>query len=136
MMAAVWKSNAKFSLEEWEARQELAACYRIFAMFGWDELVYNHITLRVPGEEGAYLINPFGLHYSEINASSLIKVDRSGNKVDVDNPWPINKAGHVQHSLFHGNVDRAHAVIHTHTTATMAVCQFLCRLLCWKTGLA
>jgi ribulose-5-phosphate 4-epimerase/fuculose-1-phosphate aldolase len=121
-MAAVWKDQTRFSAAEWQARQELAACYRIFAMFGWDELVYNHITLRVPGEEGAYLINPFGLHYSEITASSLIKVDRHGNKADADNPWPINKAGHIQHSLFHSRVERAHAVIHTHTTATMAVC--------------
>jgi len=121
-MAAILKTRARCSPEEWEARQQLAACYRIFDMMGWAEMVYNHITLRVPGEQGAYLINPFGLHYSEITASSLIKVDKDGNKVDVDNPWPINKAGHVQHSLFHGNVERAHAVIHTHTTATMAVC--------------
>jgi ribulose-5-phosphate 4-epimerase/fuculose-1-phosphate aldolase len=122
VMATVLKANGKYSQDEWAARQELAACYRIFSMFGWDELVYNHITLRVPGEDGAYLINPFGLHYSEITASLLIKVDRHGRKVDVDNPWPINQAGHIQHSLFHHHVARAHAVIHTHTTATMAVC--------------
>jgi len=121
-MTVTSNGHGKFSPAEWAARLELAACYRIFVMLGWDELVYNHITLRVPGEAGAYLINPFGLHYSEITASLLIKVDKDGNKVDVDNPWPINKAGHIQHSLFHRNVERAHAVIHTHTTATMAVC--------------
>ena len=110
------------SPEEWAARQELAACYRIFAMLGWDEMIYNHITVRVPGEQGAYLINPFGLQYSEITASLLIKVDGQGNKVDTANPWPVNTAGLVQHSLFHRNIPDSHAVIHAHTTATMAVC--------------
>ncbi len=121
-MATQILRKAKYSEAEWQARQELAACYRIFAMRGWDEMIYNHITLRVPDEEGSYLINPFGMHYSEITASSLIKVDKDGNKVDADNPWHINPAGLVQHSLFHNNVPDAHAIIHVHTTATMAVC--------------
>ncbi|MDD9943104.1 MAG: class II aldolase/adducin family protein [Myxococcales bacterium] len=107
--------------EEWSARQELAACYRIFALHGWTEGIYNHITVKVPGQEGAFLINPFGLHYSEIKASNLVKIDIDGNKLD-DSPHPVNRAGFVQHSLFHKHVKNAHAIIHTHTTATMAVC--------------
>jgi len=121
-MATQIKRNSKYSEAEWQARQELAACYRIFAMRGWDELIYNHITVKVPGEDGAYLINPFGMHYSEVTASTLIKIDKDGNKLDVDNPWHVNAAGLVQHSLFHANVPDAHAIIHVHTTATMAVC--------------
>jgi ribulose-5-phosphate 4-epimerase/fuculose-1-phosphate aldolase len=107
--------------EEREVRQQLAACYRIFAMMGWDEMIFNHITVKVPGEEGAFLINPYGLHFSEVKASNLVKIDIDGNTLDGSN-WPVNKAGFVQHSLFHRHLDHAHAIIHTHTTATMAVC--------------
>ncbi|MEQ1724516.1 MAG: class II aldolase/adducin family protein [Sphingopyxis sp.] len=107
---------------EYAARAELAACYRIFAMLGWDEMIFNHITVKVPGEDGAFLINPYGMHFSEVTASSLIKIDIDGNKVDPDSPWHVNKAGFVQHSLFHRVLPDAHAIIHTHTTATMAVC--------------
>jgi ribulose-5-phosphate 4-epimerase/fuculose-1-phosphate aldolase len=107
--------------EEREVRQQLAACYRIFAMMGWDEMIFNHITVKVPGEEGAFLINPYGLHFSEVKASNLVKIDLDGNTLDGSN-WPVNKAGFVQHSLFHRHVPGAHAIIHTHTTATMAVC--------------
>lgn len=105
---------------EWAARQQLAACYRVFDHLGWGELIYNHITLRVPGEESAFLINGFGLHYSEITASNLVKVDIDGNRLD-SNSMPINPAGFLQHSLFHRHVPDAHCVIHTHTTAGMAV---------------
>ncbi len=105
---------------EWRARQQLAACYRIFAHLGWDELIYNHISLRVPGEDGAFLINPFGLHYSEVKASNLVKIDIDGNKLDGSN-YPVNRAGFVQHSVFHRNLPDAHCIIHTHTTAGMAV---------------
>jgi ribulose-5-phosphate 4-epimerase/fuculose-1-phosphate aldolase len=107
--------------EEREVRQQLAACYRIFAMMGWDEMIFNHITVKVPGEEGAFLINPYGLHFSEVKASNLVKIDIDGNTLDGSN-WPVNKAGFVQHSLFHRHIPDAHAIIHTHTTATMAVC--------------
>ena len=106
---------------EWAARQELAACYRIFAMFGWDELIFNHITVKLD-EPGAFLINPYGMHFSEVTASSLVKIDIDGNKLDADNPWHVNRAGFVQHSLFHRMLPDAHAIIHTHTTATVAVC--------------
>lgn len=115
-----------FHPDEWTARTELAACYRVFAMLGWTEMIYNHITVRLPhsvsGDSKQFLINPFGLHYSEVTASSLIKIDKDGNKLDADNPWFVNAAGLVQHTLFHNNVPDAHAIIHVHTTATMAVC--------------
>lgn len=110
-----------FTSGEWAARQKLAACYRIFAMMGWDEGIYNHITVKVPDEDGAFLINPFGLHFSEVKASNLVKIDIDGNKLD-NSPFPVNRAGFVQHSLFHRHLPDAHAIAHTHTTATMAVC--------------
>ncbi len=105
---------------EWQARQQLAACYRIFAHMGWDELIYNHISLRVPDEEGAFLINPFGLLYAEVTASNLVKIDIDGNKL-ADSPYPVNRAGFVQHSLFHRHLPDAHCIVHTHTTAGMAI---------------
>ncbi len=107
---------------EWAARQELASCYRIFAMFGWDEMIFNHITVKLDDQDGAFLINPYGMHFSEVTASSLVKIDIDGNKLDADNPWHVNRAGFVQHGLFHRHLPDAHAIIHTHTTATMAVC--------------
>ena len=106
---------------EWAARQQLAACYRVFAMLGWDEMIFNHITVKLD-EPGAFLINPYGMHFSEVTASSLVKVDIDGNKLDADNPWHVNRAGFVQHSLFHRELPDAHCIIHTHTTATVAVC--------------
>ena len=121
-MATVLKSPARFAEAEWAARLELAACYRVFSMFGWDELIFNHITVAVPNEPGAFLINPYGMHFGEVTASSLVKIDADGNKVDADNPWHVNKAGFVQHSLFHKALPDVHAIIHTHTTATVAVC--------------
>jgi len=105
---------------EREARQQLAACYRIFDRLGWSELIYNHITLRVPGEDNAFLINPFGLHYREIRASNLVKVDIDGTILDGSS-YPINPAGFTQHSVFHRHLPDAHCIIHTHTTAGMAV---------------
>jgi len=105
---------------EWQARQQLAACYRIVAMLAWDELIYNHISYRVPGEENAFLINPFGLCYSEITASSLIKIDIDGNKLS-ESEYNINQAGFYPHSSLHRHVPDAHCVIHTHTTAGVAV---------------
>lgn len=106
---------------EWQARQQLAACYRVFDHLGWSESIYNHISVKVPGEEGAFLINPFGLLYSEVCASNLVKIDIDGNNLGASQ-YPVNKAGFVQHSYFHRHVPWAHAICHTHTTATMAVC--------------
>lgn len=105
---------------EWEARQQLAAAYRVADHLGWSEMIYNHITLKVPGEDHAFLINPFGLHFSEVKASNLVKIDIDGNKLD-DSPYPVNRAGFVQHAVFHRNLPDVHCIMHTHTTAGMAV---------------
>lgn len=110
------------------ARVQLAACYRIFNHLGWVEMIFNHITLRVPGPEKLFLINPFGLHYSEITASSLVLIDVEGNPVR-ESKWPVNRAGFVIHSAIHQHVELAHCVMHTHTTTGMAVA-------CLKEGLS
>ena len=110
------------------ARVELAAAYRIFDHLGWTELIFNHITLRVPGPEKIFLINPFGLHYREVTASNLVAIDVDGNPVRPT-PYPINRAGFVIHSAIHRSVPAAHCVMHTHTTSGMAVA-------CLKSGLA
>lgn len=119
-MATQIKPDSRYSQAEWEARQQLAACYRVFDMLGWSEMIYNHITVKLPEEDDAFLINPFGLHFSEVKASNLVKIDSSGNKLD-DNPYPVNLAGFVQHAVFHKNLPDAHCIMHTHTTAGMAV---------------
>jgi ribulose-5-phosphate 4-epimerase/fuculose-1-phosphate aldolase len=105
---------------ERNARVELAACYRIFDMLGWTEMIFNHITLRVPGPKRVFLINPFGLQYHEVTASNLVAVDTEGNPVRPGQ-HPINRAGFVVHSAIHGNVEGAHCVMHTHTTSGCAV---------------
>jgi ribulose-5-phosphate 4-epimerase/fuculose-1-phosphate aldolase len=105
---------------EHAARVQLAACYRVFNHLGWTEMIFNHITLRVPGPEKLFLINPFGLHYSEITASSLVLIDIEGNPVRAS-PWPVNRAGFVIHSAIHARLEQAHCVMHTHTTTGMAV---------------
>jgi ribulose-5-phosphate 4-epimerase/fuculose-1-phosphate aldolase len=102
------------------ARVQLAACYRIFNHLGWVEMIFNHITLRVPGPEKLFLINPFGLHYSEITASSLLLIDIEGNPVR-ESRYPVNRAGFVIHSAIHASLPDAHCVMHTHTTTGMAV---------------
>jgi ribulose-5-phosphate 4-epimerase/fuculose-1-phosphate aldolase len=110
----------KIDAEEWQARVQLAACYRIFAQLGWTELIYNHITLRLPGPDKHFLINPFGLMYSEVRASNLVKIDLDGNIVG-DSAWPVNPAGFTIHAAIHDGIPGAHCVMHTHTTAGMAV---------------
>jgi ribulose-5-phosphate 4-epimerase/fuculose-1-phosphate aldolase len=105
---------------ERKARVELAACYRIFDLLGWTEMIFNHITARVPGPQVLFLINPFGLHYSEVTASSLVLVDIDGNPVR-ETQWPVNRAGFVIHSAIHGSLKDAHCVMHTHTTNGVAV---------------
>jgi len=120
--------EAPISDAERKARVELAAAYRIFDMMGWSLLIFNHITLRVEGAEPRFLINPFGLHYSEITASSLLLVDLEGN-VLRESPWPMNRAGFVIHSALHEAQPNAHCVMHTHTTTGLAVA-------CLKDGLS
>ena len=123
-MNAILKSTAAMHPDEWKERVQLAACYRVFAMLGWTEMIYNHITVRLPDSvthgQKQFLINPFGLHYSEVTASNLLKIDLKGNKLD-DNPWPVNPAGFTVHAAIHDNLPDAHCVMHTHTTAGLAV---------------
>ncbi len=110
----------RFSAEEWQARVKLAGTYRVFAYMGWDEGIYNHISLRIPGTE-YFLINPFGLHYSEVTASNLVKVDINGTLMGHSD-WPINPAGFTFHGAIHAQVADGHCVMHVHTTPTLAVC--------------
>jgi len=105
---------------EWQARVQLAACYRVFDLLGWTEVIFNHITLRVPGPQRVFLINPFGLMYHEVTASNLVAVDIEGRPVRPTE-HAVNRAGFVTHSAIHGHVDQAHCVMHTHTTTGMAV---------------
>ena len=112
--------HALITDEERALRVQLAACYRVFHLLGWTELIYNHITVRIPGPERHFLINPFGLHYSEVKASNLVKIDLEG-RVIGDSTWPVNPAGFVLHSAIHQGIEGAHCVMHTHTTAGCAV---------------
>ena len=110
------------SADEWARRVDLAACYRLVALYGMTDLVYNHITARVPGPEEHVLINPYGMLYEEITASSLIKIDLEGNTVlQPDHDYSVNAAGYVIHSAVHGARHDAECVIHTHTRAGTAV---------------
>lgn len=120
----------RVSDEEWAARVELAACYRLVAKYGMTDMIYNHITVRVPGEEDRILINSYGMLYEEVTASSLFKIDLDGNVVDDPGTgYGVNKAGYV----IHGAVHRARAdvtcVLHTHARASMAVAMMECGLL-------
>jgi ribulose-5-phosphate 4-epimerase/fuculose-1-phosphate aldolase len=110
----------KVSPEEWAVRVDLAACYRLVAHYGWEDLVFTHITARVPGAEDQFLINPYGLFFDEITASSLVKIDLEGNKV-ADSPFPVNPAGFVIHSAIHAARHDARCVLHTHTLNGVAV---------------
>ncbi len=108
------------SPEEWQVRVDLAAAYRLVAMFRWDDLVFTHISARVPGEPDAFLINPYGLMFEEITASSLIKIDAQGNKLDAS-PYPVNPAGFTIHSAIHGARHDAQCVLHVHSLNGIAV---------------
>ncbi len=110
----------RVSAEEWQVRVDLAACYRLVAAFGWSDLVFTHITARVPGGGHEFLINPYGLTFDEITASSLVKIDLHGNKLD-HSPFPVNPAGFTIHSAIHEARDDAQCVLHTHTVNGCAV---------------
>ena len=118
--ALLARRPAGMTEEEWRSRLELAACYRIFDALGWTELIYNHITLRLAGPQRHYLINPFGLNYNEVTAANLIKVRLDGSAVDAT-PYPVNRAGFIIHSAIHAAREDAHCIMHTHTTAGMAI---------------
>ena len=106
--------------EEWQLRVDLAACYRLIAMHGWDDLVFTHVSARVPGPEEHFLINAYGMLFEEMTASSLVKVDLDGHKV-LDSPYPVNPAGFVIHSAVHEARPDVGCVLHTHTRAGVAV---------------
>ena len=108
------------SPEEWQTRVDLAALYRLVALYGWDDLVFTHISARVPGEDNHFLLNPYGLLFEEIKASDLVKIDLDGNIVSKTEHF-VNAAGFTIHSAVHGNGQHNHAVIHTHSNDGVAV---------------
>ena len=108
------------SPEEWQVRCDLAAAYRLVAAFKWDDMVFTHISARLPGSEEAFLINPYGLMFDEITASSLIRIDTHGNKLD-DSPYPVNPAGFTIHSAIHAARHDAQCVMHVHSLNGIAV---------------
>lgn len=124
-MSAIEESDAgdvrdQVSAAEWSQRVELAACYRMIAHLGWDDLVFTHISARVPGAEAHFLLNPYGMMFEEVTASSLVKVDLDGNKV-LPSPHDIIPAGFVIHSAVHAARADAHCVMHLHTPEGVAV---------------
>jgi ribulose-5-phosphate 4-epimerase/fuculose-1-phosphate aldolase len=116
------------SAEEWQLRVDLAACYRLTAMYGWTDLVFTHISARVPGPEHHFLINPYGLMFDEITASSLVKIDAQCNKI-IDSQFPVNPAGFTIHSAIHEAREDIQCVMHTHTRAGVAVSAQKCGVL-------
>ncbi|MBR9813810.1 class II aldolase/adducin family protein [bacterium] len=112
--------KAAVSEAEWQLRVDLAAAYRLVALFGWDDLVFTHLTARIPGPEHHFLINPYGMMFEEITASSLVKIDLDGQKV-MDSQWPVNPAGFTIHSAVHAARDDAQCVMHTHSINGVAV---------------
>jgi len=116
------------SADEWQLRCDLAAAYRLVAAYGWSDLVFTHISARIPGPEHHFLINPYGLMFDEITASSLVKVDQDCNKLS-DSPFPVNPAGFVIHSAIHAAREDAGCVLHTHSRAGVAVSAQKCGVL-------
>ncbi|MEJ1976214.1 MAG: class II aldolase/adducin family protein [Acetobacteraceae bacterium] len=122
--------RSRVTAAEWEARVTLAACYRLVSLYGMTDMIANHISVRVPGEDHHFLINPYGLLYDEITASNLVKIDLDGNIVEKpDFDYGINRAGFVIHSAIHRARHEVDCVIHTHTAAGMAVSSLKCGLL-------
>src|SRR5437870_282290 len=122
-MAAVPKPSSvreQVSAEEWQTRVDLAAAYRLVALYGWDDLIFTHISARVPSAEHHFLLNPYGMMFEEVTASSLVKVDLAGNKV-MESPYFINPAGFTIHSAVHAAREGALCVMHLHTDYGIAV---------------
>lgn len=119
-MAMTHEVKQSVSPDEWTARVNLAAAYRLTALFGWDDLVFTHISARVPGPEHHFLINPYGMMFDEITASSLVKVDLDGRKVS-ESPYDINPAGFTIHGAVHAAREDASCVMHTHSVNGVAV---------------
>jgi ribulose-5-phosphate 4-epimerase/fuculose-1-phosphate aldolase len=116
------------SAEEWQLRCDLAACYRLVAAYGWSDLVFTHVSARMPGPAHEFLINPYGLMFDEITASSLVKVDQDCRKLS-DSPFPVNPAGFVIHSAIHQVREDAGCVLHTHSRAGVGVSAQKCGVL-------
>src|SRR2546425_3559971 len=114
------KSTNQVSEPEWQTRVDLAAAYRLVAIYGWDDLIFTHISARVPGSEHHFLLNPYGMMFEEVSASNLVKVDLDGDKV-MDSPYFINPAGFTIHSAVHAAREDALCVIHLHTDYGVAV---------------
>ena len=112
--------KGKVSDEEWAVRVDLAAAYRLVSRYGWEDLVFTHISARVPGTEDQFLINPYGLFFDEITASSLVKIDQMGRKLE-ESPFTVNAAGFIIHSAIHAVRHDAKCVLHTHTANGVAV---------------
>jgi ribulose-5-phosphate 4-epimerase/fuculose-1-phosphate aldolase len=112
--------KGKVSAEEWQTRVDLAALYRLVALYGWDDMIYTHISGRIPGPEHHFLINPYGLFFDEITASSLVKIDLEGT-VLLETPYFINPAGFTIHSAVHSAREDAHFVMHLHSDQGVAV---------------
>ena len=127
MAVSALSRASRFTEEEWAVRVDLAACYRLFVRYGWTDLIYTHLSARVPGSADQYLINPYGLMFDEITASSLLRVDFDGNVLAGD--YPYNAAGHAIHSAVLKARPDVNAVLHSHTRAGMAVSAMDCGLL-------
>ena len=110
----------RVSPEEWAVRVDLAAAYRLVARYGWEDLIFTHISARVPNTDNEFLINPYGLFFDEITASSLVKIDTDGKKIQ-DSPFDVNAAGFIIHSAIHAARHDARCVLHTHTASGVAV---------------
>jgi ribulose-5-phosphate 4-epimerase/fuculose-1-phosphate aldolase len=121
-MATSYESSvqSRVTAEEWQTRVDLAACYRLVAHHGWDDLIFTHISARVPGDSHHVLINPYGMTFDEVTESSLVKIDLEGRKV-LESPYEINPAGFVIHSAIHAARDDAKCVVHTHSLNGVAV---------------
>ena len=120
MNAALDTVRSRVSAEEWQLRVDLAACYRLVALYGWSDLVFTHISARIPGPEHHFLINPYGMLFDEITASSLVKVDQHCNKL-IESSYPVNPAGFTIHSCIHAARQDVGCVLHTHSRAGVAV---------------
>ena len=120
MNAALDTVQSRVSAEEWQLRVDLAACYRLVALYGWSDLVFTHISARIPGPEHHFLINPYGMLFDEITASSLVKVDQHCNKL-IESSYPVNPAGFTIHSCIHAARQDVGCVLHTHSRAGVAV---------------
>jgi ribulose-5-phosphate 4-epimerase/fuculose-1-phosphate aldolase len=119
-VAAISSIRSQVPEAEWQVRQDLAAAYRIIAHYGWDDMVFTHLSARVPGPDEHFLLNPFGFLFNEVTASNLVKVDLDGNII-LDNGYTVNAAGFTIHSAVHMSREDAHAVMHVHTDSGVAV---------------